>query len=176
RAEREQDIALCQLHLGNHAPVIQDRLRGLRDEDSLSALDAWILTRLYRDAGQIGDLTRILKQCEKNQKREAELGPFTENQEDYRRHLDELRAKSIGKARDLLHVEALVEKKDLAALIALCQKKDDEGPVLAFEAREGDSLLPRAAAGALASLDAVEPIKSALAERPKVTGWLVYAL
>src|SRR5438067_4601798 len=68
RAERERETALCRLRLGQHAAVVRDRLHWLQKEDGLAGFDTWLLWRLYRDAGQLGDLRQMLDHYEKARK------------------------------------------------------------------------------------------------------------
>jgi hypothetical protein len=163
RAEREREIALCRLHLGDHAALSRDRLRQLQKDDWLSAFDSWLLWRLYRDAGQLADLRRMLDDYEKGRKapppEEKDYPPPTDG------------------ARQFLRGHALAEKKDVAALVLICQEEGRRTDVDTSEGGEGD-LRRCAAAEALAGVGGaeVEAIKSALARRPKVTGWLIYAL
>jgi hypothetical protein len=163
RAEREREIALCQLRLGDHAAVIRDRFRRLQKGDWLSDFDSWVLWRLYADAGQLADLRGMMDKYEKDRKARPQ---------EARRDLPPLPG-----LRELLRARALDEKKDVAALVALCQR---ESPVDQFQASDGGAgdLLRSVAAETLAETGAagVEAIKAALGKRPKVTGWLIYAL
>jgi hypothetical protein len=90
---------------------------------------------------------------------------------------EELEPPPTHSLRGLLRAQALAEKKDVAALVALCQKALPYGGVPTPEAGLRD-LTQSAAAEALAGLGAaaVDPVKAALAKRPEVTGWLIYAL
>lgn len=163
-ARRKREMALCQMQLGEHAAVIRDRLQLLQKEDWLSSFDSWLVWRLYNDAGQIGDLRKILDQYETTRKpRRQEAAEF-----------DLPPAYAL---RGLLRAQALAEKKDVAALVALCQEKSRFGAPGPTQFAEGD-LAPCAAAEALAALGGaeVEPLKAALGKKPKVTGWLIYAL
>jgi hypothetical protein len=155
--EREREITVCKLHLGDHASVIRDSLLELRYH-AMNGFYSRILFRLYSDAGQLDDLLRLA--------------------DDY----DKARTPNPGEAREptrnireLLEVEKLAREKDVAALVALCQ---DEGAGGGFDARTHAFTDPIHSAGAeaLGALDAVEAVLSALAKKPKLTTWLVYAL
>jgi hypothetical protein len=161
--EREREIALCQLHLGDHATVVRDRFRQLQKYGRLSGFDDWVVWRLYADAGQLGDLLGMLDAYEKVMKDRP-----SEEQSDRR---------PTYLLRELLQVQALSEKREMAGLVALCQEEIPYGSLDASSDGMRD-LVHSAAAEALAGLGgaAVEPIKSALGKKPKVTGWLIYAL
>ncbi|HEY7422773.1 MAG TPA: hypothetical protein VH682_00800, partial [Gemmataceae bacterium] len=164
KAERGREIALCRLHLGDHAAVIRDRLRRLQKDDWLGGFDAWLLWRLYSDAGQLDDLRKMLNHYEKNRKkRPPEEGP---------------NLPPTHQLRELLRTQALAEKKDVAALVTLCREEDDEYSGLEVSRAGMKDLTHSAAAEALAGIGGVEveAIKSALDKRPKVTSWLIYAL
>jgi hypothetical protein len=163
KAEREQEIMLCRVYLGDHVAVIRESFRQLRKEDWVSNLDAWVLWSLYREAGQVGDLREMLDDYEKHKKerpREEEHYP----------------SPTHG-LRGLLQVQALAEKKDVAALVNLCREKIPYESLDVSRGGRGD-LIRSAAAEALAKVGGaeVESTDRALAERPKVTGWLIYAL
>jgi hypothetical protein len=129
----------------------------------LSNFDAWVLWRLYGDAGQFGDLRGMLDEYEK---RRTERPP-EENGDPPRTHV----------LRGLLRVQALAEKNAVAALVALCQEEIRYGSLEASSDGMRE-LIHSAAAEALAGVGGaeVEAIASALAKRPKVTSWLIYAL
>jgi tetratricopeptide (TPR) repeat protein len=163
RAEREQEIILCQLRLGDHATIIRDGFRQLQKNDWLSNFHAWVLWRLYGDAGQLGDLRAMLDDYDNGRKGRprGEQG-------------DPLPTRGL---RDLLRVQALAEMKDVAALVTLCQEEIRFGSLQACRDGRRD-LVHSAAAEALAGVGGVEveAIKSALGKRPQVTGWLIYSL
>jgi hypothetical protein len=154
RKERSQEITLCRLRLGDHAGLSRSILLDLQD-GGISGFDARVLCRLYSDAGQLDDLRRLLDAYDTTRKR----GP-DENGEPGR------------VLRELVSIESLAQKKDAAALVALC-----------LDVREGRQSSSQyqtdpvhsAAAEALAALDGVEAVRSALAEN-LLTTWLVYAL
>lgn len=163
KPEREQEIILCQLRLGDHAVVIQDIFRRLQKKDWLSNFDAWVLWRLYTDTGQLGDLRAMLDRYEKgrNERPREEKGDPS----------------PTHGLRGLLRVQALAEKKDVAALVALCHEEIGYGSL--ETSRDGRrDLIHSAAAEALAGIGGaeVEAIYSALDKTPQVTGWLIYAL
>jgi hypothetical protein len=162
-AERAQEIILCQLHLGDHATAMRNIFRRLQKEDWLINFDAWVLWRLYSDAGQLGDLRAMLDHYEKG--RDERLRAETHDP-----------SPTYG-LRGLLRVQALAEKKDVAALVTLCRGE------IQYESLETSrngrrDLIHSAAAETLAGIGGgeVEAINSALEKRPKVTGWLIYAL
>jgi hypothetical protein len=167
RGERQREILSCQLHLQYYAAAVRDRFRWLREGDLLEESDARLLTHFYRQAGQLSDLRRLLDDCQKAPEDYEQAGPLTPEQEEWRLSGDKCRNESIQLMRDILHVETLEEKKDVAALVAICQE-------------EGDSYRLRtrrqAAAEALAGLDAVAAVKSALDKRPKEVSALMDAL
>lgn len=162
-AEREREITLCRLRLGDHATLVRDRLRRFQKDDGLSDFDAWVLGRLYADAGQLGDLRGMLDDYERVRK---------EHPREDRRALPPTHG-----LRELLRVQDLAEKRDVAALVLLCQEEGRRENVELSQGGEGD-LLRSTAAEALAGLGGVEveAIQSALGKRPRVTGWLIYAL
>jgi hypothetical protein len=157
-AERYEEMTLCRLQLGDHLDVVREGLRPLQSEGWLSSFDAWVLCRLYRDAGQLDDLLCLLDEYDRTRKR------------DPGRDRDPTRT-----LRDLLRIEALTQKKDVAALVALCQDTSKGGGRSASEDAKIDPV-NSAAAEALATLDGVEAVKAALAKERVLTVWLIYAL
>jgi len=162
RADRDRQIALCRLQLGDHASVIGDSLRLLCKDHWCRGFDAWVVCRLYADAGQLNDLRSMVDTYEKARK------PLPADEEQPRSPTQDL--------RDLLRVQALADNKDVAALVDICQK-EEERRAEAFKDGERD-LLRCAAAEALAGLGgtAVESLKSALGQNPAEKAWLIYAL
>jgi hypothetical protein len=156
-----REITVCRLHLGDHAGLARDGLLVLQKYDGINAFNAGILCRLYGDAGQLDDLRRLVDDHDKTRKPHPD---------------DDLRNPN-RQLRELLHVETLAQEKNVAALVELCQD-ESKTPGQGFAA---SSHCPReavhsAAAEALGSLDAVDAVRSALAEKPYLTTWLVYAL
>jgi hypothetical protein len=159
QTERGREITVCKLHLGDHASVIRDALLALQRHDWVSGFNARILCRLYSDAGQLDDLRRLANDYDKARKR---------NPGDNREPTRDL--------RELLRVEVLVQEKDVAAaLVSLCQDESKGRGTSASEHALEDPV-HSAAAEALGALNAVEAVRSALAKKPKLTTWLVYAL
>jgi hypothetical protein len=77
RAERRDEILLCQLRLAYYAAAVRDRLRQLRKRGVLDEFDARLLTHFYRQAGQLGDLRHLLDKCEKFPEDYEPAGPLT---------------------------------------------------------------------------------------------------
>jgi hypothetical protein len=156
--ERSREIALCQLHLGDQQTVVRERLLRLRKGEWVGGFDAWVLCRLYSDAGQLDDLRRLVDDHDRTWKQQP--------QEDYDR---------IGDLRGLLRVEELAQKKDVAALVALCQDRSKGRGYRPSQDALSDPV-HSAAADALGALNGVEAVQAALAKKPNLTVWLVYAL
>jgi hypothetical protein len=163
RQQRDHEIILCRLQLGGHATVARDTFLDLQKYDEVSNFRAWVLWNLYRDAGQLDDLRGMLDNYEKGRKE--------------RPRDEELPRSPTHVLRGLLRVQSLAEKKDVQALVRLCH---EEIWFDGMRASDHAETLPihSMAAEALATLGGVaaEAIKSALGKKPKVSGWLIYAL
>jgi tetratricopeptide (TPR) repeat protein len=161
RLECGREITVCRLHLGDHAGIARESLIALQKYDGMSPFHAGILCRLYGEAGQLDDLRRMVDDYDKTRK---------PNPDDLRNPNRQL--------RELLHVEALAREKNVAALVDLCQdeSKTPQVPGFAASVHSPFEAIHSAAAEALGSLDAVDAVRSALAEKPYLTTWLVYAL
>jgi tetratricopeptide (TPR) repeat protein len=158
RMEREREITVCRLHLGDHAGVVRASLLGLRQDGGVSRFDAGILCRLYGDAGQLDDLRRLLEDYDATRKRDPRDG-----------------REPSRDLRELVRIESLARKKDVAALVALCQDESKGSGTSASRHALADPV-HSAGAEALGALDGVDAVRSALAKKPNLTTWLVYAL
>jgi hypothetical protein len=156
--ERWREITLCELHLGDHAVVVRASLLGLQEDGGLTGFDSRVLYSLYSDAGQLDDLRRLLDDYDAKRKRDP---------------LDD--REPTRELRELLRIEALARNKDVAALVDLCLDDSKGRGTSACDHALRDPV-HSAGAEALGALDAVEAMRSALAEKPILTAFLTYAL
>jgi hypothetical protein len=171
--ERSHGMALCLAYLNDHPAAARVGLRAVGAGTADSSLQtAVLLFELYRDAGQLGDLTAMLDRIEQRLlAAAAKTGPV-----DARRRRDLLEYAPTWEVREMMRIADLGAKKDVAALVALCQDSRS-AQADTFDAKPYE-LRGRVAADALAACGdgAVGPVRDAIRARRGSVSWLIYAL
>ncbi len=173
RAQRWQGIARCQLHLGATTEAARTCAQAVfAHGDWGSAGLAELLFRIYREAGQLDDLGKMVAAFEEERLREFDAqGYFKDATREQK-----LRFLATRTIRELESDHGLSAAKNVAQLVAICQQSNSTH-VDTFKELSQDHRC-RAAAEALAALGdtAVKPVREAIENRAGSISWLIYSL
>lgn len=172
RAERGQHIARCLVQMADHPAAAQFLLERLSDtQHDFDPLYATPLFQMYRAAGQLADLRRMVQGREEALFKEYEDKGYFKGQQ----REEAMRSLPTLPLQQLFRIRELGEKKDVAALIGFTQ---DANAVRCATFADDRDWRARAAAEALGECGdvAVAPIRERLAQGATNQSWLIYAL